>query len=47
MEENKKEIEVNGKKVSIQELQELEKNPSIRLKKLSEGIFKTLQRLHG
>jgi len=44
--ENKEQLyEVDGKKVSKEELDEIANDPNKRLKKLNEGVFKTLQKL--
>lgn len=38
---------VNGKEVSQEQLQEMQADKNIRLKKLEEGSFKVLQKLEG
>jgi hypothetical protein len=40
-------IIVDGKEVTLQELLEIQQNPRKKLKKLEEGIFKTLEKLEG
>jgi len=46
MEEQKKLlVVVDGKKINLKEFNEMLINPKIRLKKISENEYKTLQRL--
>ncbi len=45
--EQEKQIEVDGKIVTLQEFQEMQSNPKIRLKEVEPGKFKTLERMFG
>jgi hypothetical protein len=45
--EQGQQILVNGKEVSQAQLQEMQTDKNIRLKKLEEGSFKVLQKLEG
>jgi len=38
---------VDGEKISLEEFLKLSQNPSKKLIKISEGVFKTLQRLYS
>jgi len=40
-------IEVNGQLVTKQQFEEMQKNPNIRLQKISENCYKTLERMNG
>jgi len=40
-------IEVDGQKITKEQFTEMQKNPNIRLKLISEGVYKTLQKLEG
>jgi hypothetical protein len=40
-------VEVDGKKVSQEELEQMGSDPTIRVKKMEEGVFKTLKRMQG
>ena len=40
-------ITVDGRSVSPEELTEMMSNPNIKLKKISENTYKTLQKLEG
>ena len=40
-------ILVNGNSVSLQELQELQNDPNVRVIKISENNYKTLNKLNG
>lgn len=45
--EQEKQIEVNGRIVTLQEFQEMQSNPNIRLKEVAPGKFKMLEKLYG
>lgn len=45
--EENKEIEVNGKKISEEELKRLRENSDVRLTEISPNVFKKLERLRG
>jgi len=45
MEEKEQLYEVDGKRVSKEELDKIANDPNKRLKKLNERVFKTLQKL--
>jgi len=38
---------LDGVQVSEQQLQEAMNNPNVRIVKVSEGVYKTLQKLNG
>jgi hypothetical protein len=40
-------IEVDGVKVTKEQFQEMNNNPNIRLKEITPGVYKTLQKLQG
>jgi hypothetical protein len=40
-------IEVNGQMISLQQFQEMQKNPNIRLKEISSNKYKILEKLEG
>jgi len=40
-------IEVNGQQISKEQFEEMQKNPNIRLKKISENCYKTLEKMEG
>jgi hypothetical protein len=41
------EYEVNGKKVSLQEFQEMQNNPKVQLREIEPGKFKIFERLYS
>lgn len=43
--ENK--VILDNKEVTLQELQEVINNPSVQIRKIEEGVYKTFQRLQG
>ena len=40
-------IEVNGEKITKEQFEEMLQNPNIKLKKISEGVYKKLDKLQG
>jgi len=40
-------LEVNGKKVTLQELEEYKKNPNCKLTEVAPGKFKLLEKMYG
>lgn len=40
-------VEVDGKKISQEELEKLQQDPSVKVKPLQEGVFKTLKKMFG
>lgn len=40
-------IEVDGNKVTKEQFEEMTKNPNIRLKEVSPGVYKTLVKMEG
>jgi hypothetical protein len=46
-EQIEKQIEVDGKLITLQEFQEMQNNPTIRLKEIAPGKFKILERRFG
>lgn len=47
LKQKEQQIEVDGKLVSLQEFQEMQNNPAIRLKEIEPGKFKLLERMFG
>lgn len=47
MENNQDYVEVDGKKITKEEFENLQQNSNIKLKPLKEGVFKTLKKLFG
>jgi len=47
METNEIKVIVNGKEMSLQELEEIKNNPKKRLKKLTENTYTILEKLEG
>ena len=47
MQQKINEVEINGIKVSLQEFQNLQKDPKVRLKEISPGCFIKLERIQG
>lgn len=45
--EDSKIYEVNGKKLTEEELMELKKNPKIKLTEIAPNIYKKLERIYG
>jgi hypothetical protein len=47
METNEMKVIVNGREITLQELEELKNNPKKRLKKLTENTYTILEKLEG
>ena len=40
-------VEVSGQKLSLEQFQEMQKDPNIKLVLVSEGVYKKLDKLEG